>query len=73
MLGRQGYVISSGHVKVRTTSPCVGVLQLFRTVGVYPYFISEEIERSQNFLRFGLNQMYATLPPFLTFLSVNNG
>lgn len=76
VLGRQGYVINSGHLKVRTASPCVGVLQLFRTVGVYPYFINEDIERSEslwNFLRFDLNQMYATLPPFLTFLSVNNG
>lgn len=76
VLGRQGFIINWGRLQVSITSPCVDALQiLFRRIGIYLYFLNEEIERSESvrnlpelWVRPGV--CYHT---FLTFLSINNG
>lgn len=65
-----------GHLQVCSTSPCVDALQIFfRRIGIYLYFLNEEIERSESvrnlpelWVRPGV--CYHT---FITFLSVSNG
>lgn len=44
MFGREDYIIILGYLNVRIVSFCVGVLLIFRRVGIYFYFIDENME-----------------------------
>lgn len=67
MFGREDYIIILGHLNVRTASPCVGALLILRRVGIYPYFIDENMEGSEilrNFAEVWLRPGVCSHTPF---------